>query len=198
MLNCCTGPCSTGSRRPCTGYRRCRRRRVFSADAACQLCPCFPALQAGQPVGLIWPPLPRLAYCGLRPWPSLRDGFLRPSAAGIARGGIPLRTPLARVPAEPRLPNPIEHTRPRGIHAPGHSFGVIQTMLLALANFGLERMGREKPQQIEYVTAACGRIFSFGFWFARSAQKNVAGVAATVLSAPIARRNEPSLTGPPG
>src|SRR5690606_13837591 len=43
----------------------------------------------------------------------------------------------------PRLPNPIEHTRPRGIHAPGHSFGVIQTMLLALANFGLERMGRK-------------------------------------------------------
>src|SRR5690606_26024094 len=41
----------------------------------------------------------RWADAGLRPWPSLRDGFLRPSAAGIARGGIPLRTPLARVPA---------------------------------------------------------------------------------------------------
>src|SRR5690606_39186731 len=50
---------------------------------------------------------------------------------------------LARVPADPRLPKPIEHTRPRGIHAPGHSFGIIQTMLLALANFGLERMGRK-------------------------------------------------------
>src|SRR5690606_8804936 len=43
----------------------------------------------------------------------------------------------------PRLPNPITHTRPRGIHAPGHSFGIIQTMLLDLANFGLERMGRK-------------------------------------------------------
>src|SRR5690606_8309869 len=43
----------------------------------------------------------------------------------------------------PRLPNPIEHTRPRGIHAPTRSFGIIQTMLLALANFGLERMGRK-------------------------------------------------------
>src|SRR5690606_4620186 len=42
----------------------------------------------------------------------------------------------------PRLPNPIEHTRPRGIHAPTRSFGIIQTMLLALENFGLERMGR--------------------------------------------------------
>src|SRR5690606_11300485 len=42
----------------------------------------------------------------------------------------------------PRLPNPIEHTRPRGIHAPTRSFGIIQTMLLALPNFGLERMGR--------------------------------------------------------
>src|SRR5690606_3138105 len=43
----------------------------------------------------------------------------------------------------PRLPNPIEHTRPRGIHAPTRSFGIIQTMLLALENFGLERMGRK-------------------------------------------------------
>src|SRR5690606_34782134 len=43
----------------------------------------------------------------------------------------------------PRLPNPIEHTRPRGIHAPTRSFGIIQTMLLALPNFGLERMGRK-------------------------------------------------------
>src|SRR5690606_16887031 len=43
----------------------------------------------------------------------------------------------------PCLPNPIEHTRPRGIHAPTRSFGIIQTMLLALPNFGLERMGRK-------------------------------------------------------
>src|SRR5690606_11184817 len=33
-------------------------------------------------------------------------------------------------------------TRPRGIHAPTRSFGIIQTMLLALENYGLERMGR--------------------------------------------------------
>src|SRR5690606_30522240 len=31
----------------------------------------------------------------------------------------------------------------RGIHAPTRSFGIIQTMLLALPNFGLERMGRK-------------------------------------------------------
>src|SRR5690606_20135159 len=43
-----------------------------------------------------------------------------------------------------RLPKPIEHTRLRGIHAPTRSFGIIQTMLLALPNFGLERMGRKK------------------------------------------------------
>src|SRR5690606_8528036 len=103
---------------------------------------------------------------------SLRDGFLRPSAAGIARGGIPLRTPLARVPAEPRLPKPITHTRPRGIHAPGHSFGVIQTMLLALPNFGLERMGRKKQQQIERDLAACGRKnFRFSVFCVRSTPK---------------------------
>ncbi|WP_265573151.1 hypothetical protein [Venatoribacter cucullus] len=76
-----------------------------------------------------------------------------------------MRTPLARVPADPRLPKPITHTRPRGIHAPTRSFGVIQTMLLALPNIGLERMGREKPQQFERILAACGRMFSFGFWF---------------------------------
>src|SRR5690606_21078784 len=45
----------------------------------------------------------------------------------------------------PCLAKPIEHTRPRGIHAPGHSFGIIQTMLLALPNVGLERMGRNNP-----------------------------------------------------
>src|SRR5690606_17896682 len=43
----------------------------------------------------------------------------------------------------PRLPKPIKHTRPRGIHAPTRSFGIIQTMLLALPNVGLERMGRK-------------------------------------------------------
>src|SRR5690606_38310117 len=75
--------------------------------------------------------------------PALPAGLLRAAPADYARGGIPLRTPLARVPADPRLPKPIEHTRPRGIHAPGHSFGVIQTMLLVLVNSGLERMGRK-------------------------------------------------------
>src|SRR5690606_14674129 len=52
----------------------------------------------------------------------------------------------------PRLPKPIAHTRPRGIHAPGHSFGVIQTMLLALANVGLERMGRKNSSGYAGIT----------------------------------------------
>src|SRR5690606_10599437 len=34
-------------------------------------------------------------------WLPLLGSLLRPSAGGIARGGIPLRTPLARVPADP-------------------------------------------------------------------------------------------------
>src|SRR5690606_30008664 len=72
-------------------------------------------------------------------------GLLRAAPADYARGGIPLRTPLARVPADPRLQKPIKHTRPRGIHAPTRSFGIIQTMLLALPNVGLERMGRNNP-----------------------------------------------------
>src|SRR5690606_26458742 len=74
---------------------------------------------------------------------------------------------LARVPAEPRLPKPITHTRPRGIHAPGHSFGVIQTMLLALPNFGLERMGRKNRSNLNrFLRPAAGYWFLvFGFWF---------------------------------
>src|SRR5690606_39278733 len=88
------------------------------------------------------------AVCGLRP---LFELPLRGSLCGAlplrpnVRRRISLPTSLARVPADPRLPKPIEHTRPRGIHAPGHSFGIIQTMLLALENFGLERMGRNNP-----------------------------------------------------
>src|SRR5690606_1487908 len=86
----------------------------------------MPALQAG------WLPLSG-SLCGAPPpRPNVRRGFS-------------LQSSLARVPADPRLPKPITHTRPRGIHAPGHSFGIIQTMLLAFANFGLERMGRNNP-----------------------------------------------------
>src|SRR5690606_20601763 len=82
------------------------------------------------PAGLVRPPLPRLAYCGLRPQ--------------VLQGEVSPCEPLwPAFQLYPRLPKPITHTRPRGIHAPGHSFGVIQTMLLALPNFGLERMGRK-------------------------------------------------------
>src|SRR5690606_16841247 len=108
-------------------------------------------------------------------WSSRRDGFLR---AAPAFTGLRPRTPMQGEvsPCEPlwpasqlfpRLPKPIEHTRPRGIHAPGHSFGVIQTMLLALANFGLERMGRKKPQQFAKLMRPAAGYFLlvFGFWF---------------------------------
>ncbi len=44
----------------------------------------------------------------------LRGSFLRAAPADCARGGIPLQTPLAHVPADPRLPKPMTHTRPRG------------------------------------------------------------------------------------
>ncbi len=112
----------------------------------------MPALQAGQPAGLMRGFAPGrhcvTAFCGLRPL--------------VLQGEVSPCEPLW--PASqlyPRLPNPIEHTRPRGIHAPTRSFGIIQTMLLALPNVGLERMGREKPQQFERILAACGRMFSF-------------------------------------
>src|SRR5690606_7883588 len=73
---------------------------------------------------------PLRAFCGLRP--RVLQGEVSPCE--------PLWPAFQLV---PRLPNPIEHTRPRGIHAPTRSFGIIQTMLLALANFGLERMARK-------------------------------------------------------
>src|SRR5690606_38606990 len=121
------------------------------------------------------------------------------------RRWISLQSSLARVPAVTRFarpsgqPSAVQFCSNKIVHAPARSFGVIQTMLLALVTIGLERMGREKQQQIERVLAACGRIFRFVFCFARAARsKKHAGVAAAVLSAPIARRNEPSLTGPPG
>src|SRR5690606_32463435 len=102
--------------------------------------PANPALRAGLGHHCV------TAFCGLQP---LFELPLRGSLCGAlplrpdVRRGISLPTSLARVPADPRLPKPIEHTRPRGIHAPGHSFGVIQTMLLVLVNSGLERMGRK-------------------------------------------------------
>src|SRR5690606_27437937 len=87
----------------------------------------------------------------------LRGSFLRASPADYARGGIPLRTPLARVPADPRLPKPMTHTRPRGIHAPGHSFGIIQTMLLALPNIGWnEWAGKNRSNLNKFLRPAAG------------------------------------------
>src|SRR5690554_6980597 len=72
------------------------------------------------------------AFCGLRPL--------------VLQGEVSPYQPLwPAFQLFPCLPNPIEHTRPRGIHAPTRSFGIIQTMLLALPNFGLERMGRNPP-----------------------------------------------------
>src|SRR5690606_4357098 len=62
----------------------------------------FPALQAVSPVGLIGCHC-MAAYAGLRlpPWmaemPVLQEQ--KPALRPSARGGIPLRTPLARVPA---------------------------------------------------------------------------------------------------
>ena len=99
--------------------------------------PANPALRAGlaclrQPFRAGWLPL-RGSLCGA---PPPRPG---------CKGKIPLRTPWPAFQLFPCLAKPIEHTRPRGIHAPGHSFGVIQTMLLALPNVGLERMGRNNP-----------------------------------------------------
>src|SRR5690606_29169277 len=92
----------------------------------------FPALQAVSPIGLIGCHC-MAAYAGLCP-------------CAPVQGEVSPCEPLwPAFQLYPRLPNPIEHTRPRGIHAPGHSFGVIQTMLLALPNFGLERMGRNNP-----------------------------------------------------
>src|SRR5690606_3473145 len=128
---------------------------------------------------------------GSAPAPQCKERNLLTNLSGPRSSCYSLRSPFGTACgcysrwSFPRLPKPIKHTRPRGIHAPTRSFGIIQTMLLALVTIGLERMGREKQQQIERVLAACGRIFRFVFCFARAARpKKHAGVAATVLSAP--------------
>src|SRR5690606_18086675 len=120
----------------------------------------------GQPAGLrLLPSLPadccvgaghaRESRLGARAWPAYASplGWLSRHCVTAYAGLRPCAPVQGEVsPCEPlwpafqlvpRLPNPIEHTRPRGIHAPTRSFGIIQTMLLALANFGLERMGRK-------------------------------------------------------
>src|SRR5690606_26650803 len=97
--------------------------------------PVTPALRAGcfyaSPAGLVgFGCRCAAAFCGLRPL--------------VLQGEVSPCEPLwPAFQLFPRLPKPIAHTRPRGIHAPGHSFGIIQTMLLALPNVGLERMGRK-------------------------------------------------------
>src|SRR5690606_15240812 len=120
----------------------------------------------GQPAGLrLLPALPADCYVGAgharesrlgaRAWPAYASplGWLSRHCVTAYAGLRPCAPVQGEVsPCEPlwpafqlypRLPNPIEHTRPRGIHAPTRSFGIIQTMLLALPNVGLERMGRK-------------------------------------------------------
>src|SRR5690606_27325478 len=146
--------------------KRCFTLRTFIsrmmwwvASSSCRICCLTRRLTdaVGQPAGLRL--LPALAgWLAATAWQLMRGSAPAPRM----QGENPLANPLARVPAGysprsplgpatrrypprsfPSLPNPIGHTRPRGIHAPGQSFGVIQTMLLALANVGLERMGRK-------------------------------------------------------
>src|SRR5690606_23856715 len=100
------------------------------------------------------------AFSGLRP-------------LGLEGAGAPSEHLWPAFQLAPRVPKPTEHTRPRGIHAPTRSVGITQTMLFALANIGLERMGREKPQQPGSLLAACCRnnfscSFSSSFSFAVS------------------------------
>src|SRR5690606_7699070 len=108
--------------------------------------PANPALRAGPGRHCV------TAFCGLQP---LFELSLRGSLCGAlpprpdVRRGISLPTSLARVPAVTRFarpsgqPSAVQFCSNKIVHAPGHSFGVIQTMLLVLVNSGLERMGRK-------------------------------------------------------
>src|SRR5690606_9546804 len=100
--------------------------------------PANPALRAG--LALCTPAVGLVgchcvtAFCGLRP-------LVLPGEVS------PCEPPQPASQLYPRLPKSVKHTRPGGIHAPGHSFGLTQTMLFALANVGPARMGRAQPQQ---------------------------------------------------
>src|SRR5690606_4263867 len=63
--------------------------------------------------------------------------FTKANNAYAAKGGD-FRHPAFRPAGQPSA---VQFCSNKIVHAPGHSFGIIQTMLLALPNVGLERMG---------------------------------------------------------
>src|SRR5690606_13468038 len=69
-------------------------------------------------------------------------GLVYQSQLSIRGQGGDFRHPAFRPAGQPSA---VQFCSNKIVHAPGHSFGVIQTMLLALPNFGLERMGRNNP-----------------------------------------------------
>src|SRR5690606_16008585 len=90
------------------------------------------------------------AFCGLRPL--------------VLQGEVSPCEPLwPAFQLYPHLPKPITHTRPRGIHASTRSFGVIQTMLLALPNVGLERMGRKNRSNLNVFSRPSAGYFLLFF-----------------------------------
>src|SRR5690606_33582183 len=112
-------------------------------------------------------------------------GLLRATPAGIARGGIPLRTPLARVPAVTRFARPSGQpaaVTPAGrclakkirlsqrivrhvlCHDPcpessGHGYRIF------LSAGWPEWAGKTRSNPNRFLRPAAGRVFSFGFWF---------------------------------
>src|SRR5690606_33405597 len=125
------------------------------------------------------------AFCGLRPlvlqgevspceplWPAFQLILVYQSQLSIRDQGGDFRHPAFRPAGQPSA---VQFCSNKIVHAPARSFGIIQTMLLALPNIGLERMGREKPQQPDSLLAACGRnnfSFSFSFWFCAQSAPN--------------------------
>src|SRR5690606_7416233 len=124
-------------------------------------------------------------FCGLRPlvlqgevspceplWPASQLILVYQSQLSIRGQGGDFRHPAFRPACQPSA---VQFCSNKIVHAPARSFGIIPTMLLALPNFGLERVGGEQPQQPESLLSACGRNnFPFSFWFcAQSAPNNL-------------------------
>ena len=95
------------------------------------------------------------AYAGLRPCAPMQ-------------GDIPLRTPWPAFQLTLIYKIQSRIRARRGIHAPGRSFGIHQTMLLDFINIGLERMGRENTSRLKSEYGLRPEII---FWVLREAHQ---------------------------
>src|SRR5690606_36037084 len=118
-------------------------------------CHCVAADAVGQPYWLVRPPLPRQPFAAF--------------GRGLCKGRYPLANPSGPRSSWFLVYQTQLSIRGQGaVPAPTRSFGSIQTMLLALVTFRLERMGREKRQGREFCNSSRQKCRSYSKFVGRS------------------------------